>query len=187
MRRFGSPQVGISVVGGPTGGAGRPSQACGVSFADERAASSGDGIRDPGRIVAVEWRGLARRGKRDPLVQAGVLEMFVCLHLRWQGNPRTKARSWQEIGTGRRKRGPPPAPLYGDFDVKNKNVVTSTSFLLSLSSDLNFGRDHPFVRPPSEPILPSRPAGSQALRAQGQSRMAVVQVIQRALHLQATP
>src|SRR5262245_13535520 len=55
-----------SVVGGPTGGAGRPSQAYGVSFADERAASSGDGIRDPGRIVAVEWRGLARRGKRGP-------------------------------------------------------------------------------------------------------------------------
>ena len=79
------------------------------------------------------------------------------------------------------------APLYGDFDVKNKNVVTSTSFLLSLSSDLNFGRDHPFVRPPAEPILPSRPAGSQARRAQGQSRMAVVQVVQRALHLQATP
>jgi len=110
LRRFGSPQVGISVVGGPTGGAGRPSQACGVSFADERAASSGDGIRDPGRIVAVEWRGLARRGKRGPLLQAGVLEMFVCLHLRWQGNPRTKARSWQEIGTYRRKRGPPLAP-----------------------------------------------------------------------------
>jgi len=43
-------------------------------------------------------------------VQAGVLEMFVCLHLRWQGNPRTKARSWQEIGTYRRKRGPPLAP-----------------------------------------------------------------------------
>jgi hypothetical protein len=54
------------------------------------------------------------------------------------------------------------------------------------STDLNFGRDHPFVRP-AEPILPSRPTGSQARRAQGQSRMAVVQLVQRALHFQATP
>jgi hypothetical protein len=60
LRRFESPQVGISVVGGPTGVPGRPSQACGVSFADERAASSGDGIRDPGRIMAAEKRGVAR-------------------------------------------------------------------------------------------------------------------------------
>jgi hypothetical protein len=44
-----------------------------------------------------------------------------------------------------------------------------------------------FCSAPAEPILPSRPAGSRARRAQGQSRMAVVQVVQRALHFQAIP
>jgi len=46
---------------------------------------------------------------------------------------------------------------------------------------------HPFVRPPPEPILSSRPAGSQGRRAQGQSRMAVTQVTQQAQRFQATP
>src|SRR6516162_6700783 len=51
--------------------------------------------------------------------------------------------------------------------------MSSTNFEQQhLSSFLSYP-SHPFVRPPAEPILSSRPAASWARRAQGRSRMAV--------------
>jgi hypothetical protein len=60
-----------------------------------------------------------------------------------------------------------PTPLYGDFDVKNKNVVTSTSFLLSLFHRSELRQRSSFCSAPwgAHPSVPT--AGSQARRAQG--------------------
>jgi hypothetical protein len=66
-------------------------------------------------------------------------------------------------------------PLYGDFDVKNKNLVTSTSFLLSLFQRSELRQRLSFCSAPlgAHPSVPTR--GFSGPSAQG--RMAVVQVV----------